>query len=94
MNSHLFLPSGETANSLPPPLGRRLRMIHGAQIVEGHGSNPGHEERVRDHAKAAEEYISQHGHELGLKMVKYIYGEEQAPSAPHDTRRKWSHWEI
>jgi len=71
-----------------------VNMIHGAQIVEAHGFKPGHEERVREHAKATEEYISQNGHNLGLKMVKYIYNEHQAPPARHDRRRKWSDWVI
>jgi hypothetical protein len=50
-----------------------LQMVHGAQIVEGHKSQPCFDEKMTQHAKDAEDYISQHSNELGLKMVKYIY---------------------
>ena len=71
-----------------------LQMIHGAQIVEAHGSKPGFEEKTREHAKDAEEFISQKSHELGLAMVKYIYAESDEPSARRGRRQKWSDWEI
>jgi hypothetical protein len=61
------------------------QMVHGAQIVETHHSKPGFEEKVSEHAKDAEEFISQHSDELGLKMVKYVYDE---PEAACRTERK------
>ena len=71
-----------------------VQMIHGAQIVEAHHSEPGFEDKSRKHAENAEQFISQHGQELGLKMVKYVYGGSEEPSAPRGGRRKWSDWEI
>lgn len=38
--------------------------------------------------------ISRASDELGLKMVRYIYGESDEPEVPRDRRRKWSDWEI
>ena len=64
-----------------------VQMIHGAQIVEAYSSKPGCEEKVREHAKDAEKYISQHSNELGLKMVKYVYEEPGEPGARRSRRR-------
>ncbi|MEY2411020.1 MAG: hypothetical protein QOF48_3690 [Verrucomicrobiota bacterium] len=71
-----------------------LQMIHGAQIVEAHLSKPACEEKASEHAEAAETYISEHSRELGLKMVRFIYGESEEPMVRRDRRRKWSDWEI
>jgi|SRR6266853_331213 len=67
-----------------------VQMIHGAQIVEAHHSEPCFEDKVSEHTKDAEEYISQHSNELGLKMVEYVYDEREAAGAQRNTRRKQS----
>lgn len=56
-----------------------VQMIHGGQIAEAHLSEPCSKEKMTEHAKAADEFISQKSNELGLKMVKYIYGESEEP---------------
>jgi len=61
-------------------------MIHGAHIVEAHHSEPGYEKKAREHAKAAEIYISEHSNELGIAMVNCIYGDSGGGCA--DRRRK------
>ena len=65
-----------------------VQMIHGGQIAELHRSKPGSEEKIDEHTKAAEEFISKHSDELGLKMVKYIYGGaealDQEPKEPQE----------
>lgn len=71
-----------------------LSMIHGAQIVECHGSKPGFEEKIKEHATAAETFIAQGSQKMGLKMVKYLYGESGEPVSRRDRRRKWTDWEI
>ena len=71
-----------------------VEMIHGAQIVESHISKPGYEEKVREHAKDAEKYISQHSNELGLKMVKYVYEEPGEPGPRRSRQRNEPNWEI
>lgn len=56
-----------------------VKMIHGAQIAESHGSKPGFEEKIHRYAEEADEYISKRSHDLGLKMIEYIYGEPLQP---------------
>jgi hypothetical protein len=67
-----------------------LQMIHGAQIVEAHRSEPCFDDKINQHTKDAEDYISQHSKELGLKMVKYVYDEPEAPGVRGKARRKRS----
>ena len=67
-----------------------VKMIHGAQIVESQRWEPRFEEKIRERAEASEEYISQKSDELGLAMVKYIYGEPEALDPQPKTRRKRS----
>jgi hypothetical protein len=65
-----------------------VAMIHGAQLVEAVGSIPGAETKINEDAKAAQEFINQRSNELGLAMVKYIYGEQsEAPPANEKRRR-------
>jgi hypothetical protein len=45
-------------------------------------------------AKTTEGFIANQCEQVGLKMIRYIYGEEQAPEPRHDRRRKWWGWEI
>jgi len=65
-----------------------VQMIHGVQIVETHQSRPSFEDKVNEYAKDADAYISRHSEELGLKMVKYVYDEPEAPVARGKARRK------
>jgi hypothetical protein len=69
-------------------LNRLVVMIHGAQIVETHHSEPCFDAKVREHAEEAEKYISQHSKELGLKMVKFVYDDSETQSTQPETRRK------
>ncbi len=69
-------------------------MIHGAQIAEGHLRNHHNEEKIKEHTDGAEIYIAEKSNELGVNMVKYIYGKSEGVSKPHDRRRKWTGWEI
>ena len=75
------------------------QMIHGAQIVDGHLSQPGAEEKINEHTKDAEEYIAQKSNELGLAMVKFIYGNSVSDTQPKTRTKRakgnsWSSWEI
>lgn len=67
-----------------------VQIIHGAQIVDTHTSEPRFEEKLRAHAEAAENYISQLSDDLVLKMVHYIYGEEQGSHTGGETRLEQS----
>lgn len=53
-----------------------------------------HADKLREDAQAAEEFIARQGEEVGMKMVRYIYGEDQVPESRHDRRRRWWGWEI
>ena len=53
-----------------------------------------HADKLEKDAKAAEEFISNQSDQVGLKMLRYIYGEDQAPEPRRDRRRRWWGWEI
>ncbi|MDB6024395.1 MAG: hypothetical protein JWM68_618 [Verrucomicrobiales bacterium] len=59
-------------------------------------SNPPffHGDKLEESASTAEEFIAKQSEHEGLKMVRYIYGEEKAPEPRHDRRRGWWGWEI
>jgi hypothetical protein len=67
-----------------------VQMIHGGVIFLGrrHGDGSFYGDDVERDAKAAEEFISRKSQELGLKMVKYIYGESEEQSTPAKRGRK------
>lgn len=65
-----------------------VQMIHSAQIVEAHQSEPCLQDKAKEHVKAAQEYISQHSKELGLKMVSYVYDDSETQSPQPEIRRK------
>jgi hypothetical protein len=67
--------------------------IHGFQLALRKWE-PAFEEKVERDAKASEEFIARHEMEHGLRMIRYIYGPDEAPTAPGGRRRKWSGWEI
>lgn len=54
------------------------------------------EDKLRESAKAAEEFIARQSQKVGSDMVRFIYGEDETPEPEprHDRRRKWSGWEI
>ena len=67
-----------------------VQMIHGAQIVEADGPKPRSEDQIKEHAKAAEEYIAEHSRALLLRMARFVYEEPTAPGARPNTGRKGS----
>ncbi len=71
-----------------------LGLVHVSQLARDQRPEPYYEEKLREDAKAAEEYVSQKSCEAGLAMVKYMYAESEEPRAPRAGRRKWSGWEI
>lgn len=71
-----------------------VTMIHGAQIAEAHMSRPGHEERLDEHAKSADEFIATKSQAIGESLVRLIYSEEQTPALSRGRRKQWSGWEI
>jgi hypothetical protein len=67
-----------------------VQLIHVAQIGELWRKEPGFEEKLTEGAKKAEEYVCQHGKELLLEMVKYVYGGPEALGVRVGTQRKRS----
>ena len=51
-------------------------------------------DKLMEDAKAAEEFISNQSEQVGLKLLRCIYGEDRAPEPRRDRRRKWHGWEI
>jgi hypothetical protein len=66
------------------------QMIHGAQIAVAHMSEPASKEKMASHGKYAEDYVSRHSQELGLKMVKFVYGGIEALDTSRKKRRNRS----
>jgi hypothetical protein len=72
-----------------------LTEIQGAQLADfwSPGTRISDEQRDK-YLKEVEERVSRNSEQLGLKMVRYIYGENEMPERRHDRRRKWHGWEI
>ena len=51
-------------------------------------------EKRDGNVQEVEDRISISSNDLGLKMVRYIYGESIELPLPRDERRKWTGWEI
>jgi hypothetical protein len=51
-------------------------------------------DKLEEAAKHAEDFIARQSEQVGMKIIRYIYGKEQAPEPRHDRRRKWWGWEI
>jgi hypothetical protein len=71
--------------------------ILGAQLAKNSEAwplNRLNEEQLDKYFQDVEERISRCSEALGLKMVRYIYGENERPEGRHDRRRKWWGWEI
>jgi len=65
-------------------------MTYVAEIGALRRKEPCFEERLMEDAKHAEEFISQQSDDMGLAMLKYIYGEEGEPGTQRKKRRKWA----
>jgi len=51
-------------------------------------------DKLHEGARQAEEFIARQSDQVGMKMIRYIYGKDQAPEPRHDRRRRWWGWEI
>jgi hypothetical protein len=51
-------------------------------------------DKLKEHARQAEEFIARQSEQEAMKMVRYINGKDQAPEPRNDRRRKWWGWEI
>ena len=74
-----------------------LTEVQGAQLVQLWPPRKVSDEQRGKYLQEVEQRISKASDELGLKMVKYIYGEPEQPEEPgarHGRRRNWYSWEI
>ena len=51
-------------------------------------------DKLEKNARRAEEFIASQSEQVGMKMIRCIYGKEQASEPRHDLRRRWWGWEI
>jgi hypothetical protein len=65
-----------------------LNLIHGAQIVESHYSQPNRDEHIRKHAQETEEYVSEHSKAMGMKMVRFVYDDSEILEEPQKRGRR------
>jgi hypothetical protein len=71
-----------------------LTEVQGAQLADFWAPGRVSDEQRTKYLKEVEERVSRGSELLGLKMVRYIYGETEMPEGRHDRRRKWWGWEI
>lgn len=69
-------------------------ILVGQQATQQGGRVQYYAEQLMKDAMAAEEFIAGQSEEVGMKMIRYIYGKDQAPEPRYDRRRRWSGWEI
>jgi hypothetical protein len=51
-------------------------------------------DKLEEDARQAEEFIARQSEQVGMKIMQYIYGKDQAPEPRYDRRQKWWGWEI
>ena len=71
-----------------------LTEVQGAQLAEYWAPGRASDEQRAGYLREVEERISKASNKLGLKMVKYIYGQSEEPDGRRGRRRKWADWEI
>jgi len=71
-----------------------LTEVQGCQLAQCWPPGRVSDEQRDKYVQEVEERVSRTSEQLGLKMVRYIYGETEMPESRHDRRRKWWGWEI
>jgi hypothetical protein len=73
-----------------------LTEVQGAQLADLWAPGRMTDEKRAEYLRDVEERISTKSNEVGIGMVKYIYGfgEHPSPAARRGKRRDWSDWEI
>ena len=66
-----------------------LTEVQGCQLVQSWPPGRVSDEQRDKYVQEVEERVSRTSEQLGLKMVKYIYGQTEMPEIRHDRRRKW-----
>ena len=71
-----------------------LTEVQGAQLVQLWPPGQVSDEERTKLVSEVEGRVSAASEQLGLKMVRYIYGPSEELDVPRDRRRKWSDWQI
>jgi hypothetical protein len=72
-----------------------ISLILVAQEAQTQSKPPSYQpDKLEEGARQAEEFIARQSEQVGMKMIRYIYGKDQAPEPRHDGRRRWWGWEI
>lgn len=73
-----------------------LTEVQGAQLADFWAPGRVTDEKRAEYLREVEDRISTKSSEVGLKMIKYIYGfeEQPSPAARRGRRQDWSDWEI
>ena len=71
-----------------------LTEIQGAQLVDFWPPGKVTDQQRDTYVKEVEGRVSRSSEQIGIKMIRYIYGEDEVPEVRYDRRRKWWGWEI
>ncbi len=74
-----------------------LTEVQGAQLVQLWPPDRVYEHQRNEWVQEVQDRVEKASNEMGLKMVRFIYGEGEASEevgARHGRRRNWSGWEI
>jgi hypothetical protein len=71
-----------------------LTEVQGAQLADFWAPGRITDEQLDKNVREVQERVSKASNELGLKMVKYIYGGTEALVERPSKGRSWSDWEI
>jgi hypothetical protein len=73
-----------------PKIETMLTEVQGAQLVEFWPPGKVTDEKQATLVHEVEERISRSSHEMGIKMVNYVYRESAEPGAERKKRRRWA----
>lgn len=71
-----------------------VTQIQGCQLADFWEPSKVTDDKRCEYLKDLQARMALDSEQMGLKMIRYIYGEDPAPEPRHDRRRRWWGWEI
>lgn len=71
-----------------------LTEIQGCQLADYWQPGKVSDEKRAECLKELKAKMDLASEQIGVKMIRYIYGKDPAPERRHDRRRRWWDWEI
>ena len=71
-----------------------LTEIQGCQLADYWQPGKVRDDKRAEYLKDLEAKMDLASEQIGLKMIRYIYGKDPVPERCHDRRRRWWGWEI